>query len=87
VLFPVHSTTLSDYRKGFRPSGAKSDPSDAGLLVDLLVRHRERLRLSPDTEQTRTLQFLVEARRKFVNDKTRYSNRLLWRNPTPRKRV
>ena len=36
VLFPVHPTTLSDYRKGFRPSGAKSDPSDAGLLVDLL---------------------------------------------------
>src|SRR6202165_4161685 len=77
VLFPVHPTTLYDYRKGFRPSGAKSDPSDAGLLVDLLVRHREKLRrLNPDTEQTRTLQFLVEARRKFVNDKTRYSNRL-----------
>jgi len=77
VLFPVHPTTLSDYRKGFRPSGAKSDPSDAGLLVDLLVRHREKLRrLNPDTEQTRSLQFLVEARRKFVNDKTRYSNRL-----------
>ena len=77
VLFPVHPTTLYDYRKGFRPSGAKSDPSDAGLLVDLLMRHREKLRrLNPDTEQTRTLQFLVEARRKFVGDKTRYSNRL-----------
>jgi transposase len=77
VLFPVHPTTLYDYRKGFRPSGAKSDPSDAGLLVDLLMRHREKLRrLNPDTEQTRTLQFLVEARRKFVSDKTRYSNRL-----------
>jgi transposase len=77
ALFPVHPTTLSDYRKGFRPSGAKSDPSDAGLLVDLLVRHREKLRgLNPDTEQTRTLQFLVEARRKLVSDKGRYSNRL-----------
>src|SRR5258708_1885356 len=40
VLFPVHPTTLYDYRKGFRPSGAKSDPSDAGLLVDLLVRRQ-----------------------------------------------
>jgi transposase len=77
VLFPVNPATLANYRKGFRPSGAKSDPSDAGLLVDLLVHHREKLRrLNPDTEQTRTLQFLVEARRKFVNDKTRYSNRL-----------
>ena len=33
-------------------------------------------RLQPDTQQTRTLQFLVEARRKFVSDKARYSNRL-----------
>ena len=77
VLFPVHPATLASYRKGFRPSGAKSDPSDADLLVDLLVHHREKLRrLNPDSEQTRTLQFLVEGRRKFVNDKTRYSNRL-----------
>ena len=62
VLFPLHPTTLVNYRKGFRPSGAKSDASDLGLLVDLLVRHREKLRrLDPDTEQMRTLQFLVEA--------------------------
>jgi hypothetical protein len=47
------------------------------LLLDLLIRHREKLRrLDPDTEETRTLQFLVEARRKLVNDKTRYTNRL-----------
>jgi hypothetical protein len=56
---------------------AKSDPSDANLLADLLVRHREKLRrFDPDTTDTRMLQFLVEGRRKLVNDKTRYSNRL-----------
>jgi transposase len=77
VLYPIHPATLANYRKGFRPSGAKSDPSDAGLLLDLLVRHREKLRrLEPDTSETRTLQFMVEGRRKLVNDKTRYSNRL-----------
>jgi transposase len=77
VLYPIHPTTLVNYRRGFRPSGAKSDPSDAALLLDLLVRHREKLRcLNPDTAETRTLQFLVEGRRKLVNDKTRYSNRL-----------
>ncbi len=75
--FPCTPPPCLIIARAFRPSGAKSDPSDAGLLVDLLVRHREKLRrLNPDTEQTRTLQFLVEARRKFVNDKTRYSNRL-----------
>lgn len=77
VLFPVHPLMLVKYRQGFRPSGAKSDPSDAGYLLELLVRHRDKLRrLNPDTQETRTLQFLVEGRRKFVNEKTRYSNRL-----------
>src|ERR1051326_2965219 len=77
VLFPVHPTMLVKYREGFRPSGAKSDPSDAAFLVELLVHHRDKLwRLNPDTVETRTLQFLVEGRRKFVNEKTRYSNRL-----------
>jgi transposase len=77
VLFPVHPATLASYRRGFRPSGAKSDPSDAGLILELLVHHRDKLRrLNPDTTETRTLQFLVEQRRKFVDEKTRYSNRL-----------
>jgi hypothetical protein len=77
VLFPVHPTTLANYRQGFRPSGAKSDPSDAGLILELLVQHRDKLRrLKPDTTETRTLQFLVEQRRTFVEEKTRYSNRL-----------
>lgn len=77
VLFPVHPSTLAHYRQSFYPSGAKSDPSDAGLLLELLVQHRDRLRpLRPDTVETRLLQFLVEERRRLVDDKTRYSNRL-----------
>jgi len=36
--------------------------------------YSERLRpFHPDTEETRTLQLLVEARREAVDDKTRYS--------------
>src|SRR5215467_3652921 len=77
VIFPVHPTTLVNYRKSFRPSGAKDDPSDARLLLDILMLHRDKLRrFNPDTPETRTLQFLVEERRKFVHEKTRYSNRL-----------
>jgi transposase len=77
VIFPVHPTTLANYRKSFRPSGAKDDPHDAGLLLDILARHRDKLRrLHADTPETRTLQFLVEERRKLVHEKTRYSNRL-----------
>ena len=77
VLYPVHSSTMDHYRKSFYPSGAKSDPTDADLILELLRKHSDRLRpFRPDTVATRTIQFLVEARRDAVNDKTRYLNRL-----------
>lgn len=77
VLYPVHPTTAARFREAFYPSGAKSDPEDTAVLLDLLRHHRDRLRrLNPDTPETRQLQMLVEQRRTFVNEKTRYSNRL-----------
>jgi transposase len=77
VLFPVHPKTAAQYRETFCPSGAKSDPSDTASLLDLLLRHRERLpSIQPDTEQTRLLRMLVEGRRRLVNEKTRQKNRL-----------
>ena len=77
VLFPVHPKTAAQYRETFCPSGAKSDPSDTASLLDLLQRHRERLRqLQPDTSATRLLQLLVETRRGTVDEKTRQKNRL-----------
>jgi hypothetical protein len=77
IIFPIHPATLANYRKSFRPSGAKGDPHDAGLLLDLLTRHREKLRrITPDTAETRTIRFLVEERRKLVNERIRFSQRL-----------
>ena len=77
LLYPIHPNQLDHYRKSVYPSGAKSDPSDAALILEFLHRHSERLRpFRPDTVETRTLQFLVEARREAVDDKTRYLNRL-----------
>lgn len=77
VLFPVHSTTLANYRKAFSPSGAKSDPSDADLILELLLKHPDRLqRMQPDTVETRSLQFLTEERRKLVDQQTSESQRL-----------
>jgi len=77
VLFPVHPTTAARYRETFCTSGAKDDPNDTASLLDLLLRHREHLRqLQADTAETRLLQFLVEERRRAVNEKTRQSNRL-----------
>ena len=77
VIFPTHPARLASYRTTFCPSGAKDDPSDAVLGLDLLRRHRERFQVwQPDTVETRTLQFLVEDRRRLVDDKTENSNRL-----------
>jgi transposase len=77
VIYPVHPVTAARLREAFTPSGAKDDQPDADLLLDLLQSHRDRLRpLEPDTTQTRTLQLLVEQRRKMVDEKTRQKNRL-----------
>lgn len=77
TLFPVPPKTLQKYREAFAPSRAKDDPTDAALLLELLVTHRDRLRpWRPDDERTRTLQLLVEHRRRLIGDRTRVSNRL-----------
>jgi transposase len=77
VLFPVHPTTASRYRKVFSPSGAKDDPRDADSMLDLLLHHRDKLRRwNPDTVTNRHLQRLVEHRRLMVNESTRQNNRL-----------
>lgn len=77
VLYPVPPSMSARYRGAFRPSGAKDDPSDAVMLLDLLRRHREHLRpLAQDTAETRLLRFLVQDRRNFVQQKVRVVQQL-----------
>ena len=77
VLFPINPSTLAKYRQAFKPSGAKDDPTDAELALDLLVCHPERFKpLKPQSVPMRQLCLLVEQRRRLVGDKTRTVNRL-----------
>ena len=77
VLFPVNPTTLAKYRQAFHVSGAKDDPSDARLALDLLIIHPEKLtRLEPQSTAMRLLQQLVEQRRALVDDVRRLTNRI-----------
>lgn len=77
VLFPVHPATVASFRQALFPSGAKDDPGDTALLLDLLLHHRQHLRrLDPDTVETRQLRLFVELRRALVDERTRQSNRL-----------
>lgn len=76
-LYVVAPQTSAQFRKTFYPSGAKDDPRDADLLLDLVLMHRRRLRCwAPDTEQTRLVQNLVEERRNLVDEKTALVNSL-----------
>ena len=76
-IFPVPPAMTANLRKAFHSSGAKNDPADADLLLDLVQMHRDKLRrLSPDTEATRRVQNMVEERRKLVDERTGQSNRL-----------
>jgi transposase len=77
VLYPLNPTTLAKYREAFTPSRAKDDPTDANYAAELLMKHCDRLKAwQPDDEQTRTLRYLVEHRRRLLGDRTRFSNRL-----------
>jgi transposase len=77
VLFPVNPLTVARYREAFIPSRAKDDPTDAELQVELLLKHRDKLKpLQPQSPAMRALTQLVEYRRRLVGDKVRCTNRL-----------
>jgi transposase len=77
VLFPINPATLAKYRQAFQPSGAKDDPADAELALDLLLHHPERFSaLRPQSAAMRSLVSLVERRRQLVGDQNRLTNRL-----------
>ncbi len=76
-LYPINPKTSAKFREAFYSSGAKDDPGDTDLLLDILRHHRDRLPAwQPEEPLTRQLQLLVEARRKFVADQVRLGNRL-----------
>lgn len=78
VAYPVNPKSLARFRETFYPSRTKNDTIDADLLLELVVKHRDRLcPWQPDTEQTRQLALLNEQRRHFVDHRTRLTNELL----------
>jgi transposase len=76
-LYPVNPQTLAQFRKAFYPSGVKDDPIDADLLLEILMTHRQHLRLwVPDDVLTRSIQLLTEDRRRLVDQRTALTNQL-----------
>jgi len=77
AIFPVNPSTLAQYRKAFTPSGAKDDPTDAAVALEILRRHPDKLApLRRESVDMRALRRLVESRRDLVQDRVRVTNRL-----------
>lgn len=77
VLYPVNPKTLKRFREAFATSGAKDDPEDAELLLEIISKHRDRLRpWTPDDEQTRKLARLTQDRRDAIELRTRLTQEL-----------
>lgn len=77
ILFPINPQSLARYRDAWHPSGAKDDPTDARLALDVLLKHRDKLKpLKPQSASMRALRQLVEDRRRLVNERVRVTNRI-----------
>ena len=75
LIYPINPKSLSRYRGAFYPSGSKDDPRDADLVLDYLLKHRERIRLwEPESLEVRCLRLLSEQRRKLVELRTDLTN-------------
>ena len=71
VLYPIHPASVAKFREAFTFCGAKSDPLDTDQILEILTKHRDKLKpLVRDTQETRLLARLVEDRRKAVDIRT-----------------
>jgi len=78
TVFPIHAATLAKYRETFTASGAKNDPRDAEIALDLLLNYPEKFKpLERQSDAIRKLEVLVEKRRDLVDDKRRFVNQLI----------
>jgi transposase len=76
-IFPVNPVTSARFRTAFVPSGAKDDLPDAGVLLNLLCQHQDKIRpMEWEDENTRRLAGLVQARRDTVDRRTQTLNQL-----------
>lgn len=77
VLFPVNPQTVAKYRKAFTVSGAKDDPSDAKVIMEILQTHMHKLSpLFPQDPAIRALAQLTESRRSLVQDRVALTNKI-----------
>lgn len=76
-LYFVHPSTVAALRDAWKPSGAKDDPPDARLIMQMVRDHRDQLRVwKPEDDDTRRLMLLSEHRRGAVDLRVKLTNML-----------
>lgn len=76
-VYSLNPAMAASYREAFFPSKVKDDPVDSELLLEMVIMHRDRLRIwEPDTELTRALGTLSKQRRDIVNHRVKLVLRL-----------
>tara|TARA_B110001454_G_scaffold181240_1_gene175200 strand:+ start:467 stop:1729 length:1263 start_codon:yes stop_codon:yes gene_type:complete len=77
VIFPLNPSSVAKYRKVFSPSGAKNDPKDAFIQMEMLRLFMDKLRaLEPESCSVRALAQTVENRRNLVQDRVDITNKI-----------
>jgi transposase len=76
-LVEFNTDTLDHFRETFTPSGAKNDPTDARLQVELVLTHPTQFDIvKPNKESTRNLNNLARKRRNLVDKRGDLENSL-----------
>lgn len=77
TLYTINPSTVAKYRSAFTPSGAKSDPDDAFLQTEILIKHHDKLNpIQPESTDIRILSQLLEYRRKLVQSRVDLTNEI-----------
>ena len=77
-LYLINPATFKNWREAFQPSRAKNDKSDSRGIAELVFESHRKLKVwRPDDTPTRKLRALVEARRNFVDMRTKVNNQLV----------
>ena len=77
VIYPINPKSLAKFGEAFRPSKAKDDPTDTDFLLEMILKHRHKLKpWNPDDAVVRTITILAEKRRNAVDTREAISNQL-----------
>ena len=75
-IYVVHPTTASKFAKTFHLSGAKSDRADTKSLLELYLKHPDKVQKVDSSFSKGKLKRLNIKRRDLVGDRTRLTNQL-----------